>query len=153
MMSRSDWENSYLRNKHLSLTLLTAITAEGKNKWLKSSILPAGIKRWCCIRHFETQSNHTSFWGRTVPLRAHSEALDNSEIDFLSFTFKPEVRSKKEMFVITKWTNQVLFCLGYLVYIKKKKCIQMYFKNLKKCDILKMRKKSTLVERSSVLCF
>ena len=78
MMSRSDWEIPYLRNKHLSLMLLTAITAEGKNKWLKSSILPAGIKRWCYIRHFETQSNHTSFWG-AVPLRAHSEALDNSD--------------------------------------------------------------------------
>ena len=40
------------------------------------------------------------------------------QIDFLSFTFKPEVRSSSEMFVITKWTNQVLFCLGYLVQIK-----------------------------------
>ena len=78
-MSRSDWEIPYLRKKHLSLMFLTAITAEGKNKWLKSSILPASIKRWCCIRHFETQSNHTSFLGRTLPLRAHSEALDNSE--------------------------------------------------------------------------
>ena len=38
-------------------------------------------------------------------------------IDFLSFTFKPKVRSSSEMFVITKWTNQVLFCLGYLVQI------------------------------------
>ena len=37
----------------------------------------------------------------------------------LSFTFKPEVRSSSsEMFVITKWTNPVLFCLGYLVQIK-----------------------------------
>ena len=34
-MSRSDWEIPYLRKKHLSLMLLTAITAEGKNKWLK----------------------------------------------------------------------------------------------------------------------
>ena len=40
------------------------------------------------------------------------------QIDFLSFTFKPEVRSSSEMFVITKWTNQVLFCLGYLGQIK-----------------------------------
>ena len=39
------------------------------------------------------------------------------QIDFLSFTFKPEVRSS-EIFVITKWTNQVLFCMGYLVHIK-----------------------------------
>ena len=31
------------------------------------------------------------------------------QIDFLSFTLKPEVRSSSEMFVITKWTNQVLF--------------------------------------------
>ena len=29
----------------------------------------------------------------------------------------------------------------------------MNFKNLEKCDILKMRKKSTLVKMSSVLCF
>ena len=71
MMGISDWEIPYLRNKHLSLMLLTAITAEGKNKWLKSSILPAGIKRWCCIRHFETQSNHTSFWG----VQYHSEHI------------------------------------------------------------------------------
>ena len=62
-MSRSDWEIPHLRKKHVSLMLLTVITAEGKNKWLKGSILPAGIKRWCYIRHFETQSNHTSFWG------------------------------------------------------------------------------------------
>ena len=46
-MNRSDWEIPYLRKKHLSLMLPTAITAEGKNKWLKSSIIPAGIKRWC----------------------------------------------------------------------------------------------------------
>ena len=44
-MSRSDWEIPYLRKKHFSFMMLTAITAEGKNKWLKSSILPAGIKR------------------------------------------------------------------------------------------------------------
>ena len=33
MMSRSDWEIPYLRKKHLSLMSVTAITAEGKNKW------------------------------------------------------------------------------------------------------------------------
>ena len=70
-MGRSDWEILYLRKKHLSLMLVTAITAEGKNKWLKSSIIPDGIKRWCCIRHFETQSNHTSFWG----VQYHSEHI------------------------------------------------------------------------------
>ena len=32
------------------------------------------------------------------------------QIDFLSFTLNPEVRSSSEMFVITKWTNKVLFC-------------------------------------------
>ena len=37
---------------------------------------------------------------------------------FLGLTFKPEVRSSSETFAITKWTNQVLFCLGYLVQIK-----------------------------------
>ena len=41
------------------------------------------------------------------------------QIDFFSFKFNPEVRSSSEMFVITKWTNQVLFCLGYLVQINK----------------------------------
>ena len=40
------------------------------------------------------------------------------KLTFLSFTFKSEVRSRSEMFVITKRTNQVLFCLGYLVKIK-----------------------------------
>ena len=40
------------------------------------------------------------------------------QINFLSFTFKPEVRSSIEKFVITKWTNQVVCCLGYLVQIK-----------------------------------
>ena len=40
------------------------------------------------------------------------------QIDFLSFTFKREVCSSSEMFLITKWTNQVLFCLDYLFQIK-----------------------------------
>ena len=40
------------------------------------------------------------------------------QIDFLSFIFKLEVRGSSEMFVFTKWTNQVLFCLGYLVQNK-----------------------------------
>ena len=31
------------------------------------------------------------------------------QIDFLRFTLKPEVGSSSEMFVITKWTNKVLF--------------------------------------------
>ena len=70
-MSRSDWEIPQLRKKHLSLMLVTAINAEGKNKRLKSSILPAGIKRWRYIRHFETQSNHTFFWG----VHYHSEHI------------------------------------------------------------------------------
>ena len=38
--------------------------------------------------------------------------------DFLNFTLKPEVRSISELFVITKWTNKVLFCLGSLGQIK-----------------------------------
>ena len=42
---------------------------------------------------------------------------------FLSFTLKPKVRSYSEMFVITNWLNQVIFCLGYLV-IDKIKYIQ-----------------------------
>ena len=70
-MSRYDWEIPNLRKKYLSLMLLTAITAEGKNKWLKSSVLPAGIKRCCYTRYFETHSNHTSFWG----LHYHSEHI------------------------------------------------------------------------------
>ena len=51
------------------------------------------------------------------------------QIDFLSFTFKSEVRCSSEMLVITKWTNQVLFCLGYLVQ-KKIKCIQQFLHKL-----------------------
>ena len=35
----------------------------------------------------------------------------------LRFTFKPEVHSSNEMFVITKWTNQVQFFLTYHVQI------------------------------------
>ena len=42
---------------------------------------------------------------------------------FLSFASKPEVHSSGEMFVITKWTNHVLFCLAYHVQIK---CIQQF---------------------------
>ena len=45
------------------------------------------------------------------------------QIDFLSFTFKPEVRSCSEMFVITKWKNQDLFCLGFLYLL-----LMNYFK-------------------------
>ena len=41
------------------------------------------------------------------------------QIHFLSFPFKPEVRSSSEMFVITKCTNQVLFSLSYHVKIIK----------------------------------
>ena len=67
---------------------LTAITAEGKNKWLKSLILPAGIKRWCCIRHFETQSNHTSFWG----VHYHSEHIQGSKIVLVRSYLRVEVR-------------------------------------------------------------
>ena len=40
----------------------------------------------------------------------------------VKLTFKlyiqTEVHSSSEMFVITKWTNQVMFCFGYLVQIK-----------------------------------
>ena len=36
----------------------------------------------------------------------------------LSFTLTPEVRSSSEPFVITKWTNHILFCLAYHVQIK-----------------------------------
>ena len=36
------------------------------------------------------------------------------QIDFFSLTFKPEVRSSSEVFGITKWTNQVLFCWAIL---------------------------------------
>ena len=68
------------------------------------------------------------------------------QIDFLSFIFKPEVHSSSKMFVITKWTNQFRFCLGYLglscsdevnyipQYLHK---LLMNFKNLEKYDILK----------------
>ena len=68
------------------------------------------------------------------------------QIDFLSFIFKLEVRSSSKMFVITKWTNKVRFCLGYrgLSCSDEIKCIQQIlhklltnFKNLEKCDILK----------------
>ena len=38
--------------------------------------------------------------------------------DFLSFTFKPEVRSSHEMFIVTKWTNRDLLCLVYHFQIK-----------------------------------
>ena len=41
------------------------------------------------------------------------------KIDFLSFTLKPEVHSSSEMFVITKWTNQVLSCK--VIFIKMNK--------------------------------
>ena len=47
-----------------------------------------------------------------------------------------------------------------LSFSDKIKCIQQFkqvllmnFKNLEKCDILKMRKKSTLIKISSVWCF
>ena len=47
-----------------------------------------------------------------------------------------------------------------LLFSDKIKCIQQFkhvllmnFKNLEKCDILKMRKKSTLIKISSVWCF
>ena len=64
----------------------------------------------------------------------------------LFFIFKPEVHSSSKMFVITKWTNQVRFCLGYLWLSGSDeiKCIQQFlqkllmnFKNLEKCDISK----------------
>ena len=66
------------------------------------------------------------------------------------------------MFVITKRTNQVQFCLGYLGLScsDEIKFIQQFlykllikFKNLEKCDILKYAQKSTLVNISSVWCF
>ena len=38
--------------------------------------------------------------------------------DFFKFCIQPEVHSSSEMFVITKWTNHVLFCLACLVQIK-----------------------------------
>ena len=50
------------------------------------------------------------------------------------------------MFVITKWTNQVLYCLGYAVKIKKNAYNNFLHellmnsrmdKNLEKCDTLK----------------
>ena len=41
------------------------------------------------------------------------------QIDFfLNFTFKPEVHSTAEMFVVTKWLNQVLLSLAYHVQRK-----------------------------------
>ena len=42
---------------------------------VKSSILTAGSTRCCRCHHFETQSNHASFWG--LPLQ--TEVSDNSE--------------------------------------------------------------------------
>ena len=38
--------------------------------------------------------------------------------DFSKFASKPEVHSISEMFVFTKWTKHVLFCLAYLVQIR-----------------------------------
>ena len=65
------------------------------------------------------------FSGIIITTRRHCSSLEIEknnakyhQIDFLIFTFKPEVRSSSEMFVITKWTNQVLFCLDYLFQIK-----------------------------------
>ena len=65
------------------------------------------------------------FTGTFITTRRHCSSLKIEkytakyrQIDFLSFTFKLEVRRSSEMFVITKWTNQVLFCLSYLVQIK-----------------------------------
>ena len=43
---------------------------------------------------------------------------NNAKYRQIDFTFKLEVGSSSEMIVITKWTNQVLFCLGYVVRIK-----------------------------------
>ena len=39
-------------------------------------------------------------------------------IFFKSFTFKPEVCSSREMFIVTKWTNQALLSLAFYVQIK-----------------------------------
>ena len=81
------------------------------------------------------------------------------KIDFLSFTLKPEVHSSSEMFVITKWTNQVLSCKAIFIKINKMhttilaRVIDEFLKNLEKCDIEEMRTKSTLVKISSVRCF
>ena len=69
------------------------------------------------------------------------------------------MRSSSEIIVITKWTNQVLFCFGYLVQIKQNaynifaqatKEFQKFQKNM---IFQEMRKKSTFVEISSILCF
>ena len=60
------------------------------------------------------------------------------QIDFLSCTFKPEMRCSSDLFVTTQRTNQTLFCLGYLVQLLMnfknlwkmlyfKKCVKIYF--------------------------
>ena len=66
------------------------------------------------------------------------------------------------MFVITKWTNQVRFCLGYLglscsveiKYIQQfLHKLLMNFKNLEKCDILKNTEKIYCSQNFKCLVF
>ena len=44
---------------------------------------------------------------------------------FLCFKFKPERRNSSEMFVVTKWMNQILFEFG-LPCAHEIKCVQQF---------------------------
>ena len=73
-----------------------------------------------CMKMFLTaviKDEHTSHDYSSLEIEKKYNAK-YPQIDFLRFIFKPEVPSSSAMFVITKWTNQVLFCLSYLVQIK-----------------------------------
>ena len=84
----------YIGSLHCSVRLIICDMA------LKFSAISTATRRHCSS--FEIKKNNAKY----------------RQIDYLSFIFKPEVRSGSKMFVITKWTNQVLFCLVYLVHMK-----------------------------------
>ena len=61
-------------------------------------------------------TRHWNFQRLSITTRRHCLFLEIEknttiiyrQIDFYSFTFKPKVLNSREMFIITKWTNQVL---------------------------------------------
>ena len=65
------------------------------------------------VTQHQNFSNYSLLLDATVLVsKLKKNSAKYHQIDFLGFTSKLEVCSSSEIFVITKWTNQVLFCLG-----------------------------------------